>query len=107
MSKRSDNIGFKVMPSGNIRAFRTDKADKRGVSELMITFGGGHFANHPHCARSNVLHNKTDRMTATGGVRMQRLLQSGKITSIMGGGNSRPIQPGGNPKNVPHGDNKN
>lgn len=41
MSKRSDNISFKMMPNGNIRAFRTDKADKRGVSELMITFGGG------------------------------------------------------------------
>lgn len=41
MSKRSDNIGFKVMPNGNIRAYRTDKADKRGVSELMVTYGGG------------------------------------------------------------------
>lgn len=40
MSKRSDNIGFKVMPNGNIRAYRTDKADKRGVSELMVTYGG-------------------------------------------------------------------
>lgn len=57
MSKRSDNIGFKVMPNGNIRAYRTDKADKRGVSELMVTYGGGYLLDHPHGAHSDVLHN--------------------------------------------------
>lgn len=37
MSRRSENIAFKVMPNGNIRAYQTDKPDKRGVSELQFT----------------------------------------------------------------------
>ncbi len=36
-SKRSENIAFKVMPNGNIRAYQADKPDKRGVSELQFT----------------------------------------------------------------------
>lgn len=37
MSKRSDNIAFKKMPNGNIRAYQADRYDKRGVSELQFT----------------------------------------------------------------------
>lgn len=37
MSRRSDNISFKVMPNGNIRAFQADTKDKRGVSEMNVT----------------------------------------------------------------------
>ena len=37
MSKRSEHIAFKLMSNGNIRAFQSDKSDKRGVSELQIT----------------------------------------------------------------------
>lgn len=37
MSRRSDNITFKMMPNGNIRAYQADKPDKCGVSELQIT----------------------------------------------------------------------
>jgi hypothetical protein len=37
MGDRQENIRFKVMPNGNIRAFQADTYDKRGVSELMIT----------------------------------------------------------------------
>ena len=37
MSRRSENIAFKVMPNGNIRAYQADKPDKRGVSELQFT----------------------------------------------------------------------
>lgn len=29
MSRRSDNIRFKAMPNGNIRAFQSDTYDKR------------------------------------------------------------------------------
>lgn len=34
---RSENIAFKMMPNGNIRAYQKDKPDKSGVSELQIT----------------------------------------------------------------------
>jgi DNA (cytosine-5)-methyltransferase 1 len=37
MSRRSENIAFKVMPNGNIRAYQADKPDKSGVSELQFT----------------------------------------------------------------------
>ena len=37
MSNRSDNIRFKTMPNGNIRAYQGDTDDKRGVSELQFT----------------------------------------------------------------------
>jgi len=37
MSRRSENIAFKVMPNGNIRAYQADKPDKSGVSELQLT----------------------------------------------------------------------
>jgi len=37
MRKRSENIAFKLMPDGNIRAYQSDTPDKRGVSELQIT----------------------------------------------------------------------
>lgn len=37
MSTRSDNIRFKTMPNGNIRAYQGDTDDKRGVSELQFT----------------------------------------------------------------------
>ena len=37
MSRRSDNLRFKVMPNGDIRAFQSDTFDKRGVSEWMLT----------------------------------------------------------------------
>ena len=37
MSRRSENITFKVMLNGNIRAYQADKPDKRGVSELQFT----------------------------------------------------------------------
>lgn len=37
MSDRADNIRFKVMPDGNIRAYQGNTEDKRGVSELQIT----------------------------------------------------------------------
>lgn len=37
MSRRGDNIRFKVMLNGNIRAYQSDTYDKRGVSELQIT----------------------------------------------------------------------
>lgn len=33
---RKDSIKFKLMPEGHIRAFRTNRADLPGVSELMI-----------------------------------------------------------------------
>ena len=36
MSRRSENIAFKVMPNGNIRAYQADKPDKSGVSELQF-----------------------------------------------------------------------
>lgn len=35
--KRGEHIAFKTMPNGDIRAYQDDTADKRGVSELMIT----------------------------------------------------------------------
>ena len=31
---------FKVMPDRNIRAYQGDTEDKRGVSEMMLTFTG-------------------------------------------------------------------
>ena len=34
---RAEYIRFKVMPSGNIRAFQSDTNDKRGVTEWMLT----------------------------------------------------------------------
>ena len=37
MSRRSENIAFKMMPNGNIRAYQADKPDKSGVSELQFT----------------------------------------------------------------------
>lgn len=37
MSRRSENIAFKVMLNGNIRAYQADKPDKSGVSELQFT----------------------------------------------------------------------
>ena len=40
MSRRSENLRFKVMPDRNIRAYQGDTEDKRGVSEMMLTFTG-------------------------------------------------------------------
>lgn len=37
MSRRSDNIRFKRMQSGDFRCFQGDTFDKRGVSEWMLT----------------------------------------------------------------------
>lgn len=37
MSRRSENIAFKMMPNGNIRAYQADTPDKSGVSELQFT----------------------------------------------------------------------
>ena len=37
MSRRSENIAFKVMPNGNIRAYQADKPDKSGASELQFS----------------------------------------------------------------------
>lgn len=37
MSRRDENIRFKVIPNGNIRAYQSDTYDKRGVSEMQIT----------------------------------------------------------------------
>lgn len=37
MSRRNENIAFKVMPNGNIRAYDKGSEDKRGISEWQIT----------------------------------------------------------------------
>ena len=34
---RKNNIAFKWMPDGDIRAFQSNTSDKRGVAELQIT----------------------------------------------------------------------
>ena len=38
MSNRSDSITLKMMPNGNVRAYRANTPDKAGVSELQITW---------------------------------------------------------------------
>ena len=37
MSDRSEHVAFKLMPDGDIRAYQSNTADKRGISELQIT----------------------------------------------------------------------
>lgn len=57
MSQRSDNIRFKILPDGNIRAYQAHKG-KCGASEwyLTTTMGGGIANTHNRAAAQTPNH---------------------------------------------------